>query len=270
MAAPDKNKNSEREKIAYYINDNYPITGAIVYEGGVIEIVRGNRTLSGEHTPRKGQNTVKKLSQKSLNRLAFVCCVNSGKFHSMLTLTYGMEFPINGGQAKDDLNRFLVWFRRKFEKPSYVWFLEFQRRGAPHFHIMSSVFPPTPHDLRLTAEAWVIATGASDTLYSSLRDRKVRNQRVAMMEFSAQNSEFFAPIRSKDGAKKYVLKYALKTRQKVVPEMYSTVGRFWGNSRDCGNQGGLKIEVTESDIRRYLKTNVERLDGVLVVPKYIF
>lgn len=52
-----------------------------------------------------------------------------------LTLTYPGEYP-SPIEAKRDLDVFLKRVRRRFPGASGVWRLEFQKRGAPHFHII--------------------------------------------------------------------------------------------------------------------------------------
>jgi len=54
-----------------------------------------------------------------------------------LTLTYGKEYP-DAKTAKNNLRAFFERLRRKLPrgKTSAIWRLEFQERGAPHFHIV--------------------------------------------------------------------------------------------------------------------------------------
>ena len=40
----------------------------------------------------------------------------------------------------------------------------------------------------------------------------------------------YAPLHSTNGAGRYVAKYSAKGEQKLVPEGYGNVGRYWGNS----------------------------------------
>lgn len=59
-------------------------------------------------------------------------------------------------------------------------------------------------------------------------------------------------VREQDGAKRYVLKYALKPYQKKVPKDYQDVGRFWGCSRDVSrsaNELQWYTDATDFDAR---------------------
>lgn len=253
-----------------YINENFPIVAVEVYENGVMEIIRESKLQTIEKKKKGNRKKVTELSKKSLTRLAFLASVNSQRFKTMLTLTYGIEYPMSGIKAKKDLNRFLVSFRRLVHQEYYLWFLEFQKRSAPHFHILSSAPTPTPEKRRRAAEIWLRSSKVPNVSYTSLKTGNRLNQQIAMMEFNCSTDGFWEPIRSKEGAKRYITKYALKTAQKSVPPAYSDVGRFWGCSRSCSNPVGLKIEVSEDDMRNYINTNVERLKGWDVIPKYIF
>lgn len=87
-----------------------------------------------------------------------------------------------------------------------------------------------------------------------------------------RHKDTWQEVREQDGAKRYALKYALKTYQKTVPEQYQDVGRFWGNSRDVKPTGGIEIDITEDELREWIERHNpdvnERLPVIL--PKYIF
>ncbi len=53
-----------------------------------------------------------------------------------LTLTYHNIYPHNSRVAKADLHLFLIRLQRKYPGVRYIWKMEFQDRGAPHFHII--------------------------------------------------------------------------------------------------------------------------------------
>lgn len=53
-----------------------------------------------------------------------------------VTLTYGKTYPADGRGAKVDLKRYRTNFERRWGKVRCIWRMEFQDRGAAHFHIM--------------------------------------------------------------------------------------------------------------------------------------
>ncbi|GAH86880.1 unnamed protein product, partial [marine sediment metagenome] len=54
----------------------------------------------------------------------------------MVTLTYPAVFPKNGKVVKKHLNVMLKWLKYRLPAKNYLWFFEWQRRGAPHVHIL--------------------------------------------------------------------------------------------------------------------------------------
>lgn len=179
----------------------------------------------GNHgtAPKRGEITM--FSKKSRQKLAFVANNTRIMFRTMITLTYPGQFSSDGKVVKKHLNAFLLWCRNRFATPSYLWFLEFQRRGAPHIHLLMDTPLSQDKVQRLgvyadVARKWYIVVGSDDVRHLEAGTRVER-------------------IRKKDGAARYCLKYAYKMRQKMVPDAYRNVGRFWGCSRD----------VTPEDVR---------------------
>lgn len=131
----------------------------------------------------------------------------------MLTLTYPGFYPSNGETVKNHLKRFLQECKRyvarnggDVERFSAFWFLEFQSRGAPHFHIFLTDQLP---------KEWVALTW-----YYIVDSEDERHLRAGTR---------IETIRAgKSGIMAYASKYAAKHEQKEVPPDYERVGRFWG------------------------------------------
>jgi len=131
----------------------------------------------------------------------------------MVTLTYPGFFESDGTKVKAHLKRFLQELRRHYIRShsddgthSSFWFLEFQSRGAPHFHI----FTTWSGDKDWTARTWYRIVGSDDNRHL------VAGTRVETIRAGRQ------------GTIAYASKYAAKAEQKEVPENYDSVGRFWG------------------------------------------
>lgn len=71
---------------------------------------------------------MRKLLQLESSRLS------AGLF---VTLTYHNRWPSDQAGIQRHLARFLAAFRRKYPHGHYCWRIEFQRRGAPHFHLIT-------------------------------------------------------------------------------------------------------------------------------------
>lgn len=213
-----------------------PIVGVKVYKNDVV-IVRGPGGTPAAHPPR---GTITEFSFRSRQRLAFVACNTLVVFKTMLTLTYPADFPSDGVAVKANLRAFLEWLRRDTGlKFSYLWFLEFQKRGAPHYHILLDwTLPGTRAEVKAfrfrVAATWyrIANTGDARHLAAGTRTEAVRKP---------------------DGAARYAVKHALKMRQKQVPKAYQDVGRFWGCSRDVVPAPVQTHRVTEDDVRAALE-----------------
>lgn len=138
-------------------------------------------------------------------------CVS--EYTHMLTLTYPEGYPSDGTTVKNHLRRFLQEVRRWDDrlnrgqcKHSAFWFLEFQQRGAPHFHIFCNRCPAKTW----VSETWYRIVDSEDIrhLHAGTRTEKLRTGRA--------------------GTISYASKYAAKLEQKTVPAGYENVGRFWG------------------------------------------
>lgn len=178
------------------------------------------------------------LSKKSRRRLAFVANNTQVVFRTMVTLTYPKQFETDGQIVKGHLRTFLQWCRDRFDRPSYLWFLEFQRRGAPHIHILLDCPLPSDKDERvelfyIVARRWYEIVGSGDVRHRAAGTR-------------------CEGIRKPDGAARYCLKYAYKTEQKCVPKAYQNVGRFWGCSRDVTPREPRIIAMDEESVRAVL------------------
>jgi hypothetical protein len=77
-------------------------------------------------------------------------------------------------------------------------------------------------------------------------------------------------IRKEDGALRYALKYAAKTKQKIVPKNYRDVGRFWATSRDVKPKGGVEVPLNEREVRELLNSIGRDFNKWEVLPKIIF
>lgn len=182
---PKRRRNEERRPVWLYDTDGTIITNQSLNDGKVTE-----------------------FSRKSRQHLAFVAQNTERNFDRMITLTYPKEYPLDGKVCKKQLNVFLQWLRRR-NIEAYLWFLEFQQRGAPHFHIL--IEGGGFIDRNDLARRWFEIVGSGDI------------------------NHYYAGTRIESGRKKgglhrYAVKYASKLHQKNVPESFSNVGRLWGCS----------------------------------------
>ena len=128
----------------------------------------------------------------------------------MVTLTYPAEFPAPKDHAvyKGHLHTLQIYLRRQWPECSGIWKLEFQARGAAHYHLM--LFGLAGHLIEIV-RAWV-----RDTWY-----------RIAHKgdEFLGKAGTQVDAIKSVAGAACYLVKYINKGDQ-TMPGNFS--GRYWG------------------------------------------
>lgn len=112
--------------------------------------------------PPKKRGTITDFSPQSRRRMFDLFHkLNLERKAVFLTLTYGKDYP-SAETAKNHLRAFLERIRRlpNAHKTSAIWRMEFQERGAPHFHI---VFFDLPYiDKGKVQAMWGQTTGVSN------------------------------------------------------------------------------------------------------------
>jgi hypothetical protein len=157
-----------------------------------------------ETNPKRSK--IIEFSRKSARRLKHTVRNSEEHLKVFITLTYPGEFPCDGRQTKKHLNAFLQFLRRKGIK--FIWVLEFQERGAPHYHVIASDCIPKTE----LAERWYNIVGSGD-------EKHLR---------AGTQIDF---IKSKEQLYGYLSNYVKKLEQKTPPAGFENVGRFWGASR---------------------------------------
>lgn len=178
---------------------------AEIYPVDVRLKIRGLKAPTPRALEKRGAIT--RFSLNSRRRFQFFTRNTRDLWHTALTLTYPGQYPRDGREVKRHINAFCQWLRR--QKIAYVWILEFQRRGAPHFHFMLTADFLAWRDVR---EAWHAIAGAGDPRHL------VAGTRIQ-------------GLKDADHAAAYLAEYGAKLEQKIVPDEYRNVGRFWGASR---------------------------------------
>lgn len=139
--------------------------------------------------------------------------VEDGSIRAFLTLTYPGEYSNDGLVIKRHLKAMVKRLKRMGVTDG-IWFLEFQKRGAPHFHCFLSQWPRS--GVEGVAHAWDDVVGSGDPDHLAWHLGKLSGR--PCLEW----------MRKPHAASYYASKYAVKSEQKTVPELYQNVGRFWG------------------------------------------
>lgn len=172
-------------------------------------VIRGTTT----HPNLSQRNGITCLSASAAVRMRRYLRECRSDYRVFITITYPYSYPCDGRLCKEHLRRFLQELRRDIDRRggdgdrySSFWFLEFQERGAPHFHI----FTTDEFNKRWVARTWYRIVGSEDDrhLRAGTRIESIRAGRA--------------------GTISYASKYAAKEAQKLVPDNFFNVGRFWG------------------------------------------
>jgi hypothetical protein len=162
------------------------------------------------------RSKITEFSRQSRSRLIYRARNTPGINH-FITLTYphadyastatGGDFMTSGDVVKQHLKKIRQVFT--YRGIYGLWFLEFQERGAPHFHffVFAQLSEKDKAKIRLT---WSRIVG------STCPHHPTRGCDIQI-------------LRKKHAAGAYAAKYSSKSEQKIVPERYSSVGRFWGS-----------------------------------------
>lgn len=149
-----------------------------------------------------------------------------GEFHApdlLLTLTYPGQWRAVAGDGPT-CRRHLKAFRKRLTRYlvglgvtewSALWFREFQRRGAPHFHLLLWGDGLGVLELR-QAGRWLSRAWAAVVDHPDAAQR--RKHEKAGTRIEAMRTRSFA----------YAVTYASKPRQKRVPDGFGSPGRWWG------------------------------------------
>lgn len=252
------------------VNRLWPVSEIVFYGKGVVEVKRAAGITGNSENGGGERGGITYLSSKSRSRLAFVVAVTKAKFGSLLTLTYGEPFPPDGRLCKTHLNRFLTYLRRTYPDVSYVWVVEFQKRGALHFHVLLSLNQVTRQMRKEVASLWARISSPSSWLGhgASHLNMSYYSKSYAVHKHKKQWQE----LRAEDGAIRYMTKYCLKTEQKLVPAQFRNVGRFYGMSRDvaANQREHVTILMDTEALRILLEVEDHGTKDWEVAPKYLF
>lgn len=164
------------------------------------------------------RGNITEFSRASQSRLMrkLACWEYAGQL-MIVTLTYPRAFP-SSEESKDDFNRFLRRLRRDHPHLVGLWKLEYQARGAPHYHMVLQ-----------TSGAAVDLLDLRKWINSAWQGARVAGASVACAAPARTQCDF---ARDPDRARFYLAKEVGKTvqcstgwREGVEVEHF---GRFWG------------------------------------------
>lgn len=146
--------------------------------------------------------------------------IKEGSLNLFVTLTYGAYYPTDGKEVKKHLKSMRDWMLKQGVRMG-VWFLEFQKRGAPHFHFFI--------EGNYTLSSAKVAAAWARRIKKYLPTQEAKDKLIAVHQGNVKNGRPCVEYVKKPHALSYYsTKYATKAHQKEVPDDYQNVGRFWG------------------------------------------
>ncbi|MEX1014162.1 MAG: hypothetical protein WDZ80_03310 [Candidatus Paceibacterota bacterium] len=162
-----------------------------------------------------------------------------------VTLTYPKQFPTDGKTHKADLDAFIKRCKRKFgNEIEYLWKLEFQKRGAPHYHII--IFMPKSYKIQYLRE-WFSKNWYE--VAQRLWETKLENHKNVGVSVEKINSLKQAGF--------YLSKYIAKDEGET-PENH---GRYWGCSRNWGETVLREVKLTGRQLIQFRRLTKRFLKG---------
>ena len=164
---------------------------------------------SANHDPVK-RGVVQGFSAAARKRMLEM--LNKLKFEriTFVTLTYPDVWNPDGHEYKKHLRRFRARIERKFGKVRVLWRLEFQRRGAPHYHLL--FFDAPWIEKEWLSDAWWGSVGSRDA------DHREYGTNIKGVAGQGENGKIIS----------YVAKYAAKPLQEGTVKDDSWTGRYYG------------------------------------------
>jgi hypothetical protein len=221
---------------------------------------------SGSGTKQK----ITRLTPRSKQRMIHKIRNSNHEFKSFLTLTYPALFPTCGRVVKRHLNNFLTQLRKQYPNAQYFWCLEFQKRLAPHLHLILSIeIPAQNHFSETWSNVWTKIV-CDDEPHRDSNFMDVYSWREFQKPCNGNRDKHLKhgcrvdPVIHNNPAKlaNYFAKYFSKDSQKVVPSNFKNIGRLWGNSRMLSkpvSQGVYLLSEIKAALRTcYRHVNAQR------------
>ena len=221
--------------------------------------------------PRANKNyergEVTTFSRKSRKRLLeFLWSINWNMYENEqvreVTLTYHNDYPDDGEVVKTHLHNLRRHIMRDYPGTVLIWKLEYQKRGAPHFHIIlitKKVIELGNYNIIKDGQV-----GYYDREKKTFLEQGEEGLRAYIQkkwsQVTGESIENFNSgvevevVRKKDRMAFYLCKYMAKEREYTnvisdhkVPEWFTNVGRWWG----CYNRNELGIRTKKVQISQF-------------------
>lgn len=206
-------------------------TVRIYKDGSLIEVSKNRLPKDCENESFK-RGEITGFSRKSRMRLLKkMSTLQKTDRPLFITLTYPSEFPNDKEIYKADLAKFLKRLVYRFPATCGVWRLEFQNRGAPHYHLLVWGLPYHHRILFWISKIWyeVVGSGDKKHLDAGTQVQKIRSWR---------------------GVMSYASKYMAKTG-----DYGQNIGRVWGlfNRARLPVSEYIEVQVSQKTVVKIMR-----------------
>ena len=184
----------------------------------VVEFISPFKDYQAPPPPIREKNDIQSFSKNSRSRLIKLFAQTSFRAYSkmyFITLTYHDDFPQEFKAFKIQLDRFLKMLRRLDANLAWIWRLEFQERGAPHYHLILFWHKNSSKLSESTLRKWISEAWLK---HKSCRCEDCQRYSVKLNEMDTFKKGF-----------NYVCKYSAKIDLNSKPV---SSGRIWGYSNN--------------------------------------
>ncbi len=200
---------------------------------------------------------IKEFSRKSRQRiLRLLSTIDMSKIIGrpiFLTLTYPATYSNDYKDWKRDIN---VFFKRLYRFNPYlsaIWKLEFQKRGAPHYHIM--IFNTDPFRRYINHKA--LSTLIALYWYEIVGSNDEKHLKAGIN---------YQPVSTYKAVRGYISKYVAKEATEEEAEiMHKFVGRYYGtHNKEALPITEIIVELTPKEffyLRRIARNYLENKVG---------
>lgn len=217
------------------------------------------------------RGVVREWTRQALYRLRHVVANCQVQFACMVTLTYPAEWTRDGKAVKAHFRAFSKRLKRKFPEVAGVWFMEFQLRGAPHYHIllnlkiweMGKLVERTRRHNKLGKRKYRTVVWVQEMLSSWWYDIVESGDEKHLRAGCAVEV-----IEEENGAIRYTASHASKPHQKRIPIDYQDCGKLWGV---IGGVRAVPLEIIPCDSSEiFAVLGVEAMSSQGRVKKYLW
>lgn len=179
-------------------------------------ILKTSKAIKMQKVGGGKRSGIKGFSHNSRLRLMYTIGAirRDAELPDFVTLTYPNEFP-TVERAKRDLKVFTQRLQRKYPKAGFIWKLEPQQRGAPHYHLLVWGCK-TSELLAWTVKNWFDIAGNGDYQHFCFHLGALKGSKPCVSK-----------VRSWRGVWSYASKYLGKVFD-VAQWGDKWTGRFWG------------------------------------------